>query len=144
MICNSLQEAHMGFKEISDLATHTFDNNLCALLKLYILLYADDTVLLAESPKDLQNSINLMEEYCYLWKLKINVSKSKATVLSRGKIRNRPEFYFGEKKLDVVDHYKYLGLNFNFNGKFTVAKKELYDKGKCFLYCAKADNFNCK
>ena len=29
-----------------------FDNNLCALLKLYILLYADDTVLLAESPKD--------------------------------------------------------------------------------------------
>ena len=54
----------MGLKGISDLATHTFDNNLCALLKLYIiLLYADDTVLLAESPKDLQNSINLMEEY---------------------------------------------------------------------------------
>ena len=54
----------MGLKEIRDLATHTFDNNLCALLKLYILLYADDTVLLAGSPKDLQN--NLMEEYCHL------------------------------------------------------------------------------
>ena len=104
------------------------DNNLCALLKLYILLYADDTVFLAESPKDLQNSINLMEEYCHLWKLKINVSKSKVTVFSRDKIRNRPEFYFGENKLDVVDHYKYLGLNFNFNGKFTVDKKELYEK----------------
>ena len=25
-----LQEAHTGLKEISDLATHTFDNNLCA------------------------------------------------------------------------------------------------------------------
>ena len=70
-----LQEAHMGLKEISGLATHTFDNNLCALLKLYILLYADDTVLLAESPKYLRNSINLMEEYCHLWELKINVSK---------------------------------------------------------------------
>ena len=70
-----------------------------------------------------------MEEYCHLWKLKINVSKSKVTVFSRGKARNRPEFYFGENKLDVVDHYKYLGLNFNFNGKFTVAKKELYEKG---------------
>ena len=67
-----LQEAHLGLKEISGLATH---NNLCDLLKLYILLYADDTVLLAESPKDLQNSINLMEEYCHLWELKINVSK---------------------------------------------------------------------
>ena len=129
-----LQEAHMGLKEIRDLATHTFDNNLCALLKLYILLYADDTVLLAESPKDLQNSINLMEEYCHLWKLKINVSKSKVTVFSRGRIRKRPEFYFGENKLDVVDHYKYLGLNFNFNGKFTVAKKELYEKGNRAMF----------
>ena len=27
-----LQEAHIGLNEISDLATHTFDNNLCALL----------------------------------------------------------------------------------------------------------------
>ena len=60
-----LQEAHMGLKEIRDLATQTLDINLCALLKLYILLYADDTVLLAESPKDLQNSINLMEENCH-------------------------------------------------------------------------------
>ena len=125
-----LQDAHMGLKEISDLATDTFDNNICALLKLYILLYADDT----ESPKDLQNSINLMEEYCHLWKLKINVSKSKVTVFSRGKIRNRPEFYFGENKLDVVDHYKYLRLNFNFNGKFTVAKKELYNKGNRAMF----------
>ena len=113
----------MGLKEIRNLTTQTFENNLCALLKLYILLYADDTVLLAESPKDLHNSINLMEEYCHLWKLKINVSKSKVTVFSRGKIRNRPEFSFGENKLDVVDHYKYLGVSFNFNGKFTLAEK---------------------
>ena len=124
----------MGLKEIRDLASHTFDNNLCALLKLYILLYADDSVLFAESPKDLQNSMYLMEEYCYLWKLKINASKSKVTVFSRGGIRNRPEFYFGENKLDVFDHYKYLGLNCNFDGKFTVAKKELYDKGNRAMF----------
>ena len=129
----------MGLKEKSDLATHTVAINLSAFFKLFILLYADATVLLAESLKDLQNSINLMEEYCHLWKLKIHVSKSKVTVFSRVKIRNRPAFYFGENKLDVVDHYKYLGLNFNFNGKFTVAKKELYEKGNraMFLYCAK-------
>ena len=71
---------------------------------------------------------------CHLWKLKINVSKSKVTVFSRGKIRTRPEFYFGENKLDVVDHYKYLGYNFNFNGKFTAAKKELYDKGNRAMF----------
>ena len=67
-------------------------------------------------------------------KLKINVSNSKVTVFSRGKIRNRPEFYFGENKLDVVDHYKYLGLKVYFNGKSTVAKKELYDKGNRAMF----------
>ena len=43
------RSAH-GFKRNT---RQTFDNNLCAVLKLYILLYADDTVLLAESPKNL-------------------------------------------------------------------------------------------
>ena len=60
--------------------------------------------------------------------------KIKGYVFSRGKIRNRAEFYFGENKLDVVDHYKYSGLNFKFNGKFTVAKKELYDKGNRAMF----------
>ena len=55
-------------------------------------------------------------------------------LLEREKIRNIPEFYFGENKLDVVDHYKYLGLYFNFNGKFKVAKKELYDKGNRAMF----------
>ena len=81
-----LQEAHIGIKEKRDLATHISYNNLYVLLKLFILLYTDDTVLLAES-------------------------------------------------LDVVDHHKYLGLIFfNFNGKLTVAKKELYEKGNTAMF----------
>ena len=131
-----LQEAHMGLKEISDLATHTFDNNLCALLKLYILLYTDDTVLLAESPKRFTKLDQFDGGILSFVETKNKCVKNQRllTVFSRGKIRNRPEFYFGENKLDVVDHYKYLGLNFNFNGKFTVAKKELYDKGNRAMF----------
>ena len=75
-----------------------------------------------------------MEEYCAIWKLNINVSKTKVTVFSRGNIRKIPTFYFGDKKLDVVDHYKYLGLHFNFNGKFTVAQKQLYEKGNRAMF----------
>ena len=70
-----------------------------------------------------------MKNYCDLWKLNINVSKTKITIFSRGKTRNIPKFQFGEKQLEVTDQYKYLGLIFNFNGKFTKAKKLLYDKG---------------
>ena len=56
------------------------DQKLLVFCKLCILLYADDTVLLAESQKDLQQSINLMERYCSMWKLNINVSKTKIAI----------------------------------------------------------------
>ena len=105
------------------------DKPLLKYLKLYVLLYADDTVLVAESAEDLQKSITLMKNYCDLWKLNINASKTKITLFLRGRTRNIPKFQFGETQLEVTDQYKYLGLIFNFNGKFTNAKKLLYDKG---------------
>ena len=60
------------------------DINLDTYLKLYVLLYADDTVILAESPRELQLALDAMDQYCTLWKLKINVSKTKVLVFSRG------------------------------------------------------------
>ena len=40
-----------------------------------------------------------------------------------------PNFVLGENELEVVTYYKYLGLTFNYNGKFTTAKNKLYEKG---------------
>ena len=50
------------------------------------------------------------------------------TVFSRGKIRNIPVLYYGNNQLDVVFNYPYLGIVFNYNGKFTLAQNELYKK----------------
>jgi hypothetical protein len=50
------------------------------------MLYADDTVLMAESSADLQNQLNSFEDYCSIWKLKVNTDKSKVMFYSRGKI----------------------------------------------------------
>ena len=75
-----------------------------------------------------------MERYCGMWKLNINVSKTKITVFSRGKIRKIPKFFFGENELEVVGQYKYLGLIFNYNGKFTEAKKQLVVKGNRAMF----------
>lgn len=101
---------------------------MTVLLKLYVLLYADDTVILAETPDDLQKALYAMEDYCTEFKLHININKTKIMKLSRGKLRNIPTFYFGKQELEVVDSYPYLGLHFNYNGKFNVAKKKLYEK----------------
>ena len=48
---------------ISDLSN---DINLDTYLKLYVLLYADDTVILAESPRELQLALYAMDQYCTL------------------------------------------------------------------------------
>jgi hypothetical protein len=39
-------------------------------------LYADDTVIMAESREDLQAQLNVFGEYCKKWKLKVNAEKT--------------------------------------------------------------------
>ena len=55
-------------------------------LKLFILLFADDTVLLSNSKEDLQFSLNLFEKYCEEWKLQVNTTKTKILIFSGGRI----------------------------------------------------------
>ena len=112
-----------------DQLVHDPTEDLVSYLKLYILMYADDTVLLAESPEDLQKYLDTLNEYCNNFDLKINTSKTKIFIFSRGKLKNIPSFKFADMKLDVVNDYNYLGVTFNFNAKFNVAKQSLYQKG---------------
>ena len=77
------------------------NDNLVSYLKIYVLLYADDTILLAESPEELQTAVNSMNLYCNDCNLKINVSKTKAVIVSKGKIRKHPHFYPGDKLLEI-------------------------------------------
>ena len=93
-------------------------------------------MLLAETPNDLQRCISLMENChnCHNWGLKINTSKTKVTIFSRGKVRNLPNFILNGNKLDIVYSYKYLGVHFNYNGKFTVAKNDLCCKGSRAMF----------
>jgi hypothetical protein len=40
-------------------------------MNIFLLLYADDTVLMAETPEDLQKQLNIFHDYCLAWKLKV-------------------------------------------------------------------------
>jgi hypothetical protein len=53
-------------------------------LSLFLLLFADDLVLLAETPDDLQESLDKLQEYCLKWGLSVNTSKTKTMVFCRG------------------------------------------------------------
>ena len=92
-------------------------------------MYADDTVILAESEYELQNAINHLSNYCYKWNLEVNVEKTKIMIFSRGKVRKLPVFTYRKNVIEIVHEYLYLGILFNFNGKFNKSSKQLHDKG---------------
>ena len=102
--------------------------------KLYILLYADDTVILAENPNDLQASLNEMEKYCDTFDLHINVNKTKILIFSKGKLRIHHIFNFGEHILDTVAEYNYLGLVFNYNANLKLQNRIYSRKELCFPF----------
>ena len=67
-----------------------------ALNQVGVMLYADDTLLLAESEQDLQKALNATADYCRRWKIKINPTKSKVVICSRGKIRKLPHLMLND------------------------------------------------
>ena len=91
-----------------------------------------DRSIMAESPSELQAALNANYLYCQTWELEleVNATKTKVVVFSRGKCRsNKPIFSFGSKKLETVDEYVYLGVKFNYNGKFNKSNQYICEKG---------------
>ena len=88
-------------------------------MKLYMLLYADDTVILAESADELQAALNAMFLYCKTWNLAVNPTKTKVVVFSKSNFQDRHVFRYDGKALDVETDFSYLGLTFDQKGKFS-------------------------
>ena len=110
--------------------------NVC--LKLFTLLYADDTVIFAESENDLQIALNNVNKYCKKWSLKVNINKTKVVIFSRGKIRKLPVFRFGNDILEIVDDYVYLGTTFNYNHHFKKAQNKQIIQARKAMFSLRA------
>ena len=89
--------------------TNAASNMIYMYLKIFVLLYADYTVILAESSDDLQIALDMYASYCRQWKLEINNDKTKVMVFARGRAVNYI-FSINGVQLEVVSEYKYLGI----------------------------------
>ena len=67
---------------------------LTFFLYLFLLLYADVTIVLAECPEDLQRALDILKIYCEFWGLDINVRKTKVMIFSWGKNQKNAEIQF--------------------------------------------------
>jgi hypothetical protein len=133
-------ELHMskyfkGLSSLDDTVHETLDSDdVETFLRLYVLLYADDTILLAETEKELQAALDGMLVYCNTWGLQVNIQKTKVMVVSKGKIRNVPTFYYNGSELEVVSEFSYLGVVINHNGRFCKAKKHLVAQARKAMF----------
>lgn len=119
-----------GLKNISNDLEDEFDN----FLKLFTILYADDTVLLAESKEDLQKQLDNLYTFCELWKLKVNIDKTKIVIFSRGRLPDNLSFRYDNIVLEIVNEFNYLGLTLARSGSFLTAKKANIKKATTAMY----------
>ena len=111
-----------------------FDESCCPArlgdTNINCLMYADDLIILSESEKGLQNSLNMLEQYTKKWKLKVNLKKTQIIIFSTGGYKGKtPSFTFEKKPLKLVKEYKYLGTTITNTGQFRLNEVYLKKKG---------------
>lgn len=116
-----------------DLELHS-DDRISNYLKMLLILYADDTVIFADNEINLQKALDSLENYCKLWKLSVNCTKTKILIFCGKKSNYNYPFKLNNHVLEHVFSYKYLGISFNYNGKFNNGIKELKDQGRRAMF----------
>ena len=125
-LCSVNLEDHLRANENEGISFEHHNGTTLDLIKLFVLLYADDTVILGETAEDLQNSIDSFLKY---WKLKVNESKTKVVIFGARKTDSF-SFHLGNTPLEVVDNYRYLGTYFSKTRSFLKARKYIAEQAK--------------
>ena len=85
-------------------------------ITLFLLMYADDMILMSESIDGLQNMLNTLSNYAKKWGLSVNIKKTKIVVFRKGgTIRADEKWVFNNKSIYIVYHFCYLGVLLHYN-----------------------------
>ena len=114
-------------------------NESCSPVKLYderinCLMFADDAVLLSETPEGLQHTLGKVKDYCDNWHLKINTDKTKVMIFNKSGRLVKEKFTLGDNLLENVNSYTYLGLEFVPSGSFKPAMETLCKKASKAMF----------
>jgi len=121
--------------------TNGFEGVDIGMLKLFLLLYADDIVLFSESEQGLQYGLDLLEQYSDKWKLQVNINKTKVMVFRKGgRLSKNVNFRYKGELLEIVDNFKYLGIVYTVGGSFNATYEALHGQAlkagfrlKCYM-----------
>ena len=130
-----------GLDDISSaisLAGSDTARELDTLVRMSVLLYADDTILMAETENGLQLALKAVEEYCRTWTITVNPAKTKVLIFSRGKVRKFPQWTLEGVRLEVASEFCYLGVHFNYNNNMKKAIHHQVKQAERALYALRS------
>ena len=100
---------------------------LVGSMKINILMYADDILLLSKSRLDMQQNLDACHTYFSKWKLELNTKKTKILIFNARK-DSEYKFHFGNEEITIVNEYKYLGVLINNKMSFKGTVSDLVTK----------------
>ena len=137
-------ELRKGVKEgciLSPLLSDIFFNNLVREIKalglghmseaLYILvallLFADDIVVIADSPHELQQLLTALSQYAARWRFELSSSKTKVLVFNNRLSVSQSEYryFLGDHQIEVVSEFRYLGIILHYSLSWSSMKTHL-------------------
>jgi hypothetical protein len=89
------------------------ENELHIFYQIFVILYADDTVILSETKEGMQQALDIFESYCEIWKLQVNVAKTKVMIFRKRKTAQDPKFILHGQTLDISNIFscKSIGID---------------------------------
>jgi hypothetical protein len=96
------------------------------------VLFADDIVLLADSRKQLQQLLDAAYSYSERWRFKWNCGKSKVMIFGPRKVMKLKHgpYFIGMQELEVVQVFKYLGVDLQQNLSWESTKRRFVEKAR--------------
>jgi len=96
---------------------------------IQILLYADDLVLWAETPRQLQDLLDCLAEFCKIFKMKVNAAKSEIVVFNKEHDHAVHRWFLEGKELPMKSEFSYLSTKFS-EGSACGGVKHAFEKQK--------------
>ena len=99
-------------------------------ISIHGLLYADDVVILANSPQNLQIKMNQISKWANTWNMKFGIAKSAVVIFSpefNHSTTTFNRFTLDGQTVEIKNEYKYLGIQLDNNvdlGNFIKSKKK--------------------
>lgn len=114
---------------VSSLDLEIISNEIHVYLKLLTLLYADDTIIFSNNKENFQKALDNFYEYCIIWKLKVNLTKTNVVIFN-SRTNGNMTFTLGGQIINITNTYKYLGVIFSKSGSFLNARKHIVEQAK--------------